>query len=517
MIICGIQMGHEPSVCVTENGKIIYYNEERKLAKRKNQKYIPYRCINEIQSIKIDKFFSTSYNFNDETLGCLESYLISKDLIKNYGELQCLYQPHHLSHLFKSYFDSGFQDTRVFVIDGRGSEWTLENNELGYEHCSVYHVNENGFKCIYKKIFTESKSYKINKELNAKTFCDEDTVFDVSNDLGIGNLYANMSDKFNFVNEEGKFMGYQSYGTTNENYYQMLEKQNHENYPINVDAAATVQKFFEDKYLEIVKRFEYKNMIFTGGATLNVVNNYKIKKHFNKSNIYFEPVCGDEGNSIGIAYGYAHLLKEKVIQNKSIYLGNKITIDETKLNNKEILKDVNLSDVNKLLTHGNVVGLIQGRAEAGPRALGNRSLLLDPTLKNCKDIMNNIKNREKFRPFACSILEENADEYFDLNCKSPTMMLAAQAKEKAKESIPNLIHVDNTCRIQTVNYEDNSILYKLLKNFKLPILMNTSLNLAGFAMVEKFEDVLFTIRNSNLKYVYFADYNKLLIKELYDK
>ena len=516
MIICGIQMGHEPSVCVTENGKIIYYNEERKLAKRKNQKYIPYRCIDEIQLIKIDKFFCTSYNLNDETVGCLESYLINKNLIKNYGELRCLYQPHHLSHLFKSYFDSGFEEARVFVIDGRGSEWTLENNQAGYEHCSVYHVNKDGFKCLYKKIYTESKSYKINKDSNTKTFCDDKTIFDVSSILGIGNLYADMSDKFNFVAEEGKFMGYQSYGTPKENYYEMLQKQNYENYPVNVDAAATIQKFFEDKYLEIVKQFEYKNMVFTGGTTLNVVNNYKIKKHFNKNNIYFEPICGDEGNSIGVAYGYAYLLKEKITQNTSIYLGSEITIDETKIENKEILKDIDLNDVVKLLTDGKVIGLVQGRAEAGPRALGNRSLLLDPTLKNCKDIMNDIKNREKFRPFACSVLEENANEYFDLDCKSPAMMLAPQAKDKAKESIPNLIHVDNTCRVQTVNYQDNPVLYKLLKNFKLPILMNTSLNLAGFAMVEKFEDILFTIRNSNLKYVYFADHNKLLIKESHD-
>ena len=517
MIICGIQMGHEPSVCVTENGKIIYYNEERKLAKKKNQKYIPYKCIDEIQLIKIDKFFCTGYNFNDQLIGCLESYLIHKNLIKNYGELRCLYQPHHLSHLFKSYFDSGFKEARVFVIDGCGSDWVLENNETGYEHCSVYHVDENGFKCIYKKIFTQSKSLKINKYLNAQTFCDEDTVFDISNNLGIGNLYADMSDKFNFIAEEGKFMGYQSYGRPKKEYYELLDKQDFKNYPVNVDAAATVQKFFEDKYLEIVKTYQYKNMIFTGGATLNVVNNYKIKKHFNESNIYFEPVCGDEGNSIGIAYGFAYFLKQKIIQNKSIYLGSEILLDKNKLNNKKIFKDVDIDGIVKLLTKGNVVALVQGRAEAGPRALGNRSLLLDPTLKDCKIIMNDIKKREKFRPFACSILEENANEYFDLNHTSPTMMLAPQATEKSKKLIPNLIHVDNTCRVQTVNYEDNLVLYKLLKKFKLPILMNTSFNLAGFAMVEKFEDVLFTLRNSNLKYVYFADYNKLLIKESNDK
>ena len=158
--------------------------------------------------------------------------------------------------------------------------------------------------------------------------------------------------------------------------------------------------------------------------------------------------------------------------------------------------------------------MIQGKAEAGPRALGNRSLLLDPTLPGAKDLMNSIKKREEFRPFACSILEDEADTYFDmLNIKqSPYMMHAPQARELAKQKIPSLVHVDNTCRIQTINKNQNKVLYNLLKKFKTPVIMNTSFNLAGYPMVDTFEDIVFTLRNSLLKYVYFADCKKLLIK-----
>ena len=129
--------------------------------------------------------------------------------------------------------------------------------------------------------------------------------------------------------------------------------------------------------------------------------------------------------------------------------------------------------------------------------------------------MNNIKQRENFRPFACSILENKANNYFEmLNIKqSPFMMYAPQAKKLAKDTIPSLVHVDNTCRIQTINNKQNSILYNILKMFKVPVIMNTSFNLAGYPIVETFEDVLFTLRNSSLKYVYFADYKKLLIKD----
>jgi len=164
------------------------------------------------------------------------------------------------------------------------------------------------------------------------------------------------------------------------------------------------------------------------------------------------------------------------------------------------------------LHNGHVVGLVQGKAEAGPRALGNRSLLLDPTLADAKDKMNEIKKREKFRPFAVSVLQSKYNEYFEGLRESPTMMYAPKAKDLLKKLAPSVVHVDDTCRVQTVNEKDNLILHELLKQFKVPLLMNTSFNLAGFPIDETFEDILFTFRNSKLNYIYFADEQKLLIK-----
>ena len=97
--------------------------------------------------------------------------------------------------------------------------------------------------------------------------------------------------------------------------------------------------------------------------------------------------------------------------------------------------------------------------------------------------------------------------------KTQYMMLAAQAKKLAKETIPSLVHVDNTCRVQTINKNQNKVLYDILKNFKVPVIMNTSFNLSGKSMVEKFLDVLWTVRNSELRYVYFANHKILLYKE----
>ena len=133
---------------------------------------------------------------------------------------------------------------------------------------------------------------------------------------------------------------------------------------------------------------------------------------------------------------------------------------------------------------------------------------------NYTSIFNEIKNRESFRPFACSVLEEQAGEYFEMeNIKNtPFMMHAPTVKEKAKKEIPALVHDDDTCRIQTVNQNDNKVLHEILTKFKKPIIMNTSFNLAGRPIVETIRDALYTARQSKLKYVYFADVNKLFIK-----
>lgn len=521
MIICGIQLAHYPSVCVLENGKIIYYNEERKLSQNKKIDSIPYNCIDQLINFKIDKFILTSYNFNPEVARGIKNYFNYKKI--NSKEIFTYFYPHHLSHFFKACVDSGFTEGRVFVIDGRGSDWYFDDHTQGYETCSVFDFKPNEIKCIYKNIFTKSvSSKKINiyhnpyynyifQKINPY-FYSEETVFNINNSFDLGHIYETMSARFGYQYEEGKFMGLTAFGKSKDEYYNKLSNNLLDQIPKDYDGAATVQKYFEDKYLELIKKFKHNNMIFTGGTALNVVNNYKIKKAFPNSNLYFEPLCGDEGNSIGAAYLGSYLSGENLLRNKSLYIGTTIkNFDETLNDNESIIKNVEIDQIIKILIKGEVVGLIQGKAEAGPRALGNRSLLLDPTIKNCKDKMNDIKKREKFRPFACSVLEENVKEYFDLDCLSPNMMLAPQATTKAKTLIPGLVHNDGTCRVQTVNQNENEILYLLLKNFKVPVLMNTSFNLAGYPMVETFKDILFSIRNSSLKYVYFADYKKLLI------
>ena len=131
------------------------------------------------------------------------------------------------------------------------------------------------------------------------------------------------------------------------------------------------------------------------------------------------------------------------------------------LGNNEIEYDVEPENVAEIISNGNIVAIAQGRSEIGPRALGNRSILFDPTIKNGKDLINEVKHREFFRPFACSILKEKVHDWFDLAGmdESPNMMYAVDCLPGVEEKIPSVIHVDGTCRIQTVDKDHNEHYY----------------------------------------------------------
>jgi carbamoyltransferase len=152
--------------------------------------------------------------------------------------------------------------------------------------------------------------------------------------------------------------------------------------------------------------------------------------------------------------------------------------------------------------------IFQGRSEIGPRALGNRSILFDPRNKEAKNIVNTFKKREWWRPLAGTILLEHVHDWFDLGSlkESPYMSFAIDAKQKAIEEIPSIVHVDNTCRVQTVTKEQNFHYYNLINEFykktNVPILLNTSFNLAGMPIVETLEQALLVHDNSEFKYLY---------------
>lgn len=183
-----------------------------------------------------------------------------------------------------------------------------------------------------------------------------------------------------------------------------------------------------------------------------------------------------------------------------------------------INKNVVYHEVAEIIANKNIVALFQGQSEAGHRALGNRSILYDPRDPNGKDFVNKVKKREWYRPFAASVMLEHAHVWFDMAGlkESPYMMYAFDVLKDKKHLIPCVVHVDNTCRAQTVSQSQNPHFYNLISAFNdltnIPMLFNTSFNLAGEVLVETKEDAIDTFNRSDIKYLYFPETQELFTK-----
>jgi len=296
------------------------------------------------------------------------------------------------------------------------------------------------------------------------------------------------------------------------------------------DMAYAVQTQSQEEALRVilkaVNETGIKNVVFSGGYGLNCVANYFYLTKLNELgiNFYVEPISNDAGTCIGAALLVHHKVNEddKVRPYAdSLYLGpaycytdDEIKATVTKYNGK--ITKASHTDIVKLLRNKNIVTMFQGRSESGPRALGNRSILFDPTFPDGKDFVNVVKRREYFRPFAGSILAEHAHEWFDMRGKeeTPHMMYAMNCQPGIAEKIPSIIHVDGTCRIQTVKREQNPNYYDLITEFYkesgMPILFNTSFNLGGEPLVETLDDAVRTLANSLMEYLYLPEYGYLI-------
>jgi carbamoyltransferase len=296
-----------------------------------------------------------------------------------------------------------------------------------------------------------------------------------------------------------------------------------DNFQSKADFAYSLQEEIQENVAEeIIKKLKQtgqKNLCLSGGFFLNCASNYYLLKKLPKEvKIYVEPISNDSGNTIGASKFLYHTLtkNKKILKQKNIYYGPKYNYSENNLKNEIYVKDIKPKDVAKLISEKNIVAIYQGRSEAGPRALGNRSILYDPRDPNGKNHVNIVKQREWFRPFAGSVLKEEATKWFDLKSlnESKFMMFAVDVFKDKQSLIPAITHVDGTCRIQTVSEEDNKNFYDLIKEFykitDVPILFNTSFNLAGNTIVETLDDALWTLKNSKINYLYLPEMSILI-------
>ena len=264
-------------------------------------------------------------------------------------------------------------------------------------------------------------------------------------------------------------------------------------------------------------------LCISGGVGLNSVANYKVLQSNIFKDIYINPAASDTGIPLGAAlYGYHKVLNQpKTYAEISPYLGPTYDDDVIKKAIKKYsgFKLVDTSAFEKaaeLIAQNKILGFFHGRSEMGPRALGNRSIIMSPLLAENKDTLNlRVKFREAFRPFAPSILREYAEDYYVIDRESPYMLFVPLVREDKKEIIKAVTHVDGTGRLQTVTKEFNGKYYDLIESFYkatgVPVLLNTSFNVAGEPIVESPEDAIKCFLKTDIDALLIEDY--LLIKE----
>lgn len=503
--------------------------------------------------------------------------LIARDCDpKKHPQVIDLSTKHHITHAASSFYRSGFQDAVAVVVDGAGTASWAEYMKEGIWLWETESIIDCSYPANFKTLYKHQGSRgphptTIELESDSERLEEEGTFISVISDSpGITKVYEAITEYCSFMCiEAGKTMGLAPYGKENPNIppmftsdfvvplanrnmfaglyphgavfnFMLLDKQfadaNQGDSSDKVtrlqsrrDMAWHCQRDTQDQVVNLIRKAVElsgkKNVVISGGYGLNCVANYHYLEALKDEgiNIYVEPISNDAGTAIGAAmlqYHFMNEIKSPVFDN-SVYLGPQYSYTTEDLTATAescggTVTDATHEDIVELMTNKNIVAVFQGRSENGPRALGNRSLLFDPTFEDGKDFVNLVKRREYFRPFAGSILAEDAHEWFDLRGMkdSPHMMYAVNCQEGVAEKIPSIIHVDGTCRIQTVAREDNEHYYDIIKAFKektgIPIVFNTSFNLGGEPLVETLEDAVSTLSGSDIEYLYLPEYGKLI-------
>ena len=495
-------LAHDASICILEDGKITSYQMEERFSRKKHD--LNFDCIldnlkdNHFDKIIITQHFLENYTYSLEKV---------KEKIQNfsYDELIVESERHHLYHAYSGFYNSGFDEAICFSVDASGA--ILNSGDVEIE--SIYHLRKNQEETQLYQRTREFRTVKVNNSFwKYISSLDE-------NNLSVGEKFCKYSELFgyNAIDGAGKIMGLAQY----KNHKEKLQyPYNSKEWKQRVDEAHDLQQETQNHILSLIKKYTeetgIQNVVISGGYGLNCVANYHYLKNLKDINLYVDPICFDAGIAIGAAYYYTtEKYKIKPLQNA--YIGYKEKTYD--LSNLEKTK-VSYDDIVELLLQKNVVALFQGKSEAGQRALGNRSLLFDPRVSNGKDIVNQIKKRENFRPFAGSVLQEEAHKWFDMLSlkESPYMQYAMDAYENEIEHVPAIIHADNTCRIQTVTQEQNLHFYNLISCFfketGVPMLMNTSFNLGGQPLVETFDHAIKTLKNSMIEYLYLPEIETLI-------
>ncbi len=535
MYILGLSSyAHESSCSLIKDGEVCSLFEEERFSREKHTARYPEHAIEQCLSAEgiminaIDhftffwapkreilgnvsyflKYFPASLNLFKAPSGGELRFFERISLMKNIGQRiarhfnldkppKVYFIEHHLSHAASAFFVSKFEEAAILTIDGRGESTstmfaqgrgnTIEKlreikipHSLGHLYAAM--TDYLGFYPFFDEWKVMGMS-AYGKDIYVKGF--EDLVYLLDN----GEYRLNL-----------KYFQFHTHGQTQWMSDYFIEKfgpkrakkakytQHH------YDIAYALQKIVEKTGVHLAnhlyKQTRLPHLCMTGGVILNCLMNKRIIAETPFEDVFIQPIASDAGTSMGSALYYYHQIlgQKRNFIFESSYLGNAFSNEEIEsvLKEKQVQyhKSENIAkETAAKIADGKIVGWFQGRMEAGPRALGNRSIVVDPTNSAMKDRLNErVKKREHFRPFAPSILEEKVNEYFKMpkDQLSPYMILVGDVHEDKKNVIPAVTHADGTARVQTVNKKVNPVYWELIAEFEkitgVPVIINTSFN-----------------------------------------
>jgi carbamoyltransferase len=441
---------------------------------------------------------------------------------------------HHLAHAYSAFGPSGFDQASVLVVDGCGNSYEdcmdilpdalAKSVPSGLEH--VYFEKDSYYTSDGGTLRTVTKDFSPWGDKGRRPAMPS-TMHSIGGVYQAFSLYV-----FGDFADSGKLMGLAPYGRPGRFDFPLFDLRDgqvllrrkslepfkspaktrgalKENFEYYSDVALWVQREIEEALLYLVRdryeRVPSRNLAYAGGVALNAVANTRILRETGFERLFIQPAAGDNGLAMGCAYyGWLEVLGRKRGRvTGSTYLGAPYPTDTIRRAVAEANDKITASKdpglvrhVAQMLADGKVVAWYLGGAEFGPRALGHRSILAHPGIPGLKDHINtNIKFREDFRPFAPSVLAQEAPRYFDCDdSDSPYMIMVFDARPEWREKLINVVHEDGSSRLHTVTEESEPVYFKLIQEFQsltgLPILLNTSLNKRGMPIVETPEEAL---------------------------
>ena len=503
---------HGASISIEKNGKYYTFEIERLV----KQRYFSLLSVSKDEAIKIIadslKIMKSHYGIGETFDVCafpghtlrvqFKTLVLIEEIKKLVHAKKYVLLDHHLSHAACSAYQSPYTKGTVISFDGAGNDGRFNIYKFDglIEHIKRLEVPSFG-KC-YRQI----------------SFILED----IKKDQG-GKIKP-------MVGYAGKLMGLVAYGKIRKEWIEGftyfyktgslnelksatgLEHVNEEEFKANpfckqysgqlaYDLAATNQFVFEKEFFKLVESYvDNDPIIISGGCGLNVLLNEEIRKKYGNK-VFVPPNVDDSGISLGQLF----LVNVPNEQIDVTYCGAPILdLNEfDSLASDYEVTDLDLNEVSFLLKQGNIFGVIRGNSEVGPRALGNRSMICDPSFPGMKDKLNKIKNREWFRPFAPVVRFEDRNKYFEFDYESRFMSFSPKVRIEYREKYPSITHVDGTARVQTVKKEQNGFLYELLGS--TDILLNTSFNVNGNPMITTVKDALDILTTTSLDFLIVQD------------